>query len=79
MTEVIAQNRIGKSALHLPTFGLGCGPLGGMKPMSDADAYSVLEAAWRLGIRHFDTAPWYGNTQSEHRVGQFLRSKDHQQ
>ncbi|MEM0908139.1 MAG: aldo/keto reductase, partial [Pseudomonadota bacterium] len=43
--------------------------------MSDADAQRVLEAAWRCGIRYFDTAPWYGNTQSEHRLGTFLRTR----
>ena len=54
-------------------FVLGCSQLGGLyRPMSDAEAEAVLEAAWDLGIRHFDTAPHYGAGLSERRVGRFL-------
>lgn len=69
------QTRLGRSTLEVPAFGLGCGPLGGVRMMSDKQADDVLNAAWDAGIRYFDTAPWYGNTQSEHRVGRFLRGK----
>lgn len=68
--------RLGRSDLMVPRMGLGCGALGGVKPMTDAEAHSVLDAAWREGIRYFDTSPWYGNTHSEHRVGRFLRLKN---
>lgn len=69
------QTRLGRSTLEVPAIGLGCGPLGGVHMMSDTQADDVLNAAWNAGIRYFDTAPWYGNTQSEHRVGRFLRGK----
>lgn len=69
------QVKLGQSELLVPKIGLGCGPLGGNKPISDTQAQAVLDAAWQSGVRYFDTAPWYGNTRSEHRVGRFLRSK----
>lgn len=67
---------VGSSDLQLPELGLGTGPLGGLTTeMTNADARAVMDRAWQDGIRYFDTAPWYGNTQSEHRVGAFLREK----
>jgi len=41
-----------------------------------AQAVEMLETAWDLGIRYFDTAPMYGMTRSEHLMGQVLREKD---
>ena len=43
--------------------------------MDDPTADATLEAAWDVGVRYFDTAPWYGLGMSEHRVGRFLRTK----
>ena len=58
----------------LDQFVLGCSQLGGLyRAMSDAEAESVLEAAWNLGVRHFDTAPHYGAGLSERRLGRFLQ------
>lgn len=72
----IPKSQIGNTSLWIPRLGFGCGPIGGTKPgMTNADARATLEAAWDEDIRHFDTAPWYGNTNSEHRVGDFLREK----
>ena len=31
-----------------------------------------MQAAWDAGIRYFDTSPWYGRGQSEHRFGRAL-------
>src|SRR5262249_11450665 len=31
-----------------------------------------LNAAWHAGIRYYDTSPWYGRGQSEHRFGRAL-------
>ncbi|MEM9635623.1 MAG: aldo/keto reductase [Pseudomonadota bacterium] len=55
----------------------GCSGLAGLyKPVSQAEAAEVLSEAWNAGIRYFDTAPHYGNGQSERRVGDFLRERD---
>jgi D-threo-aldose 1-dehydrogenase len=65
--------RLGRTALDLPVYGLGTAPIGDLfTRLDDADAEQILARAWDLGVRYFDTAPWYGRGQSEHRVGRFL-------
>lgn len=54
-------------------FGLGGVPLGNeFAKHSDADAEATLEAAWAVGVRYYDVAPWYGLGLSERRFGHFL-------
>jgi D-threo-aldose 1-dehydrogenase len=68
--------RVGSTDLMLPPMGQGCGTLGDPDTVLTEDqAQNTLAAAWDGGLRYFDTAPWYGNTKSEHRVGYFLRQK----
>ena len=51
----------------------GGAQIGGLnEPVSDDDAATTLEAAWRAGIRVFDTAPHYGVGLSERRLGDYL-------
>jgi len=45
------------------------------RALSDDQAHEVLEAAWKAGIRYFDTAPHYGLGLSERRLGVFLATK----
>jgi len=60
---------------NLPALGLGCAPLGNLfAPVTETAAAQTLEAAWRGGVRYFDTAPYYGHGLSETRLGQFLRN-----
>ena len=55
---------------------LGCAQLGNLyEPRTDQQARAILDAAWNVGIRHFDTAPHYGLGLSERRLGGFLRDK----
>ncbi|WP_312900759.1 aldo/keto reductase [Chryseobacterium taichungense] len=42
------------------------------EPLTDGQSYEVLQKAWDLGIRYYDTSPWYGLTKSERRFGNFL-------
>lgn len=68
-----------RSGLKLTALGLGCSQLGGLyRPMSWADSEALVDAAWSAGLRYFDTAPYYGYTLSERRVGQALsiRARD---
>lgn len=59
--------------LQLPAFGLGGAALGGLfAPVDGDDAEATLAAAWAAGVRYFDTAPYYGHTRSERRLGVFL-------
>ncbi len=55
------------------SFGLGGVPLGNeFARHSDEDAQARLEAAWKVGVRCYDVAPWYGMGLSERRFGHFL-------
>lgn len=57
--------------------GLGGVAIGtAFENISDEQAKEVLNEAWNLGIRYYDTSPWYGLTKSERRFGEFLSEKD---
>lgn len=54
--------------------GLGCAPIGNLfSPVSDADAVATVHAALAGGVRYFDTAPLYGDGESERKLGLALR------
>jgi len=56
--------------------GLGGGPLGNLyAPLTEAAAQETLQAAWDGGIRHFDSAPFYGSGLAEQRLGRFLAGR----
>jgi D-threo-aldose 1-dehydrogenase len=56
--------------------GLGTAPIGGLyAPVGDETAHATLERAWELGVRMFDTAPFYGSGLAERRLGAFLAGK----
>lgn len=57
-------------------FGLGGVPLGNeFNKHTDKEAEATLEAAWALGVRYYDVAPWYGFGLAERRFGHFLHNK----
>src|SRR5271154_331621 len=58
-------------------FGLGGVPLGNeFAVITEKQAYATLEAAWSVGVRYYDTSPWYGLGLCERRFGNFLHTKD---
>jgi D-threo-aldose 1-dehydrogenase len=64
------------TTLRIPSVTLGTANLGHLYGrMSEEDALAVLETAWDLGIRAFDTAPHYGLGLAERRLGRFLAGK----
>ena len=57
--------------------GLGGVPIGtAFENISDELSHDILKEAWDLGIRYYDTSPWYGLTKSERRFGEFLKEKN---
>ncbi|TVP82627.1 MAG: aldo/keto reductase [Alkalicoccus sp.] len=53
--------------------GFGTAPLGNMfREIPDDEVKQTVEAAWKHGIRYFDTAPFYGAGLSEIRLGEVL-------
>lgn len=56
--------------LQLTRLGLGCSQMGGLyRATSAREVEDVFACAWAAGVRYFDTAPYYGYTRSEHRLG----------
>ena len=75
----IETSMLGKSGVELTRLGLGCAPLGDiMDAIPEEQAQSALQAAWKGGVRYFDTSPFYGYGKSEHRMGTFLRQQSRQ-
>ena len=68
------KRRIGRTDLAVDVLGLGCGSLGNLfRAVTDDEATAMLDVALARGIRHFDTAPHYGQGLSERRLGDALR------
>ena len=67
---------VGASPVRINRFVLGCANIGGLyATVGDEEAAATLEAAWRGGVRSFDTAPHYGVGLSEERLGRFLADR----
>lgn len=68
---------LGRTGLRVSRLGLGLASLGGLfAPVGEAEAAAVLERAWQLGVRLYDTAPVYGYGRSERRTGAALAGRD---
>jgi aryl-alcohol dehydrogenase-like predicted oxidoreductase len=60
---------------------LGCGNFGGVgsapeffgQGLNEDQALALMDAAWELGITHFDTADAYGGGRSELAIGRWIR------
>jgi 1-deoxyxylulose-5-phosphate synthase len=74
---------LGADGPPLPRIALGCGNFGGVgsapqffgQGLSGDEAVAVMDAAWELGITHFDTADAYGGGRSEQAIGAWMRSR----
>jgi D-threo-aldose 1-dehydrogenase len=62
--------------IELGRLGLGTAPLAGLYEAVDDDtAHATVDRAWELGVRFFDTAPYYGSGLGERRLGEALRAR----
>jgi len=67
--------RVGATKLEISRVGLGGGAIGHMyESVPDDIAIATVRKAIEVGFNHVDTAPLYGNGESERRVGAALRS-----
>jgi D-threo-aldose 1-dehydrogenase len=74
--QVTGRRRVGRTALEVSALGLGTAPLGGLyRDLTEEEAQATVDAAWEAGMRFFDTAPHYGHTKAEHRLGAALRRR----
>ena len=68
--------KLGRANVSVSTLGLGTAPLGDLwDVVEEAEAGALLNDAWDGGVRYFDTSPWYGKGQAEHRVGRAFYRK----
>ncbi|HTW99766.1 MAG TPA: aldo/keto reductase [Acidimicrobiales bacterium] len=76
-TSPFATARLGRTDVHVTRLGLGTAPLGGWPAaLSAGEAHDTVASAWALGIRYFDTAPFYGHGLSEQHLASVLAAKD---
>jgi aryl-alcohol dehydrogenase-like predicted oxidoreductase len=74
---------LGRSGRRTPRIALGCGNFGGIgslpaffgQGLNDGQAAAVMDAAWELGITHFDTADAYGGGRSETAIGRWMAAR----
>lgn len=67
----------------LSRIALGCGNFGGVgsapeffgQGLGPDEAFTLMDVAWDLGIRHFDTADAYGGGRSEATIGAWIASR----
>lgn len=75
---------LGRSGVEVSHVILGCGNFGGVgsapalfgQGIARDEAFRIMDAAWDLGIRTFDTADAYGGGRSESWIGEWLSTKD---
>ncbi len=72
---MIATRILGKSGLKVSVLSFGCGAVGGlMVKGAAADQERAVALALEFGINYFDTAPMYGNGESERNLGRVLKN-----
>jgi len=72
--ELLKRRTFGSSSLEVPSIAVGCAPLGDMRDtfgysVSEADAIATVKTALASSIDYIDTAAWYGDGESERRIG----------
>ena len=80
---MMESRRLGGTDVEVSRLILGCGNFGGIgsapeffgQGETEDDAFRIMDAAWELGIRAFDTADAYGGGRSETWIGNWMRSR----
>jgi aryl-alcohol dehydrogenase-like predicted oxidoreductase len=79
----VETRELGRSGVVVTRFVLGCGNFGGVgsspaffgQGIPKDGAFAIMDAAWDLGIRAFDTADAYGGGRSEEWIGEWLAGR----
>jgi aryl-alcohol dehydrogenase-like predicted oxidoreductase len=79
----IEERELSRSELTLPRVALGCGNFIGIgsaldligQGLTEEQAHELMDAAWDMGITHFDTADAYGGGHSERVIGSWIASR----
>lgn len=71
--NVADTRKLPRADVEVTLMGLGCAQMGNLyRATSYDECAGAFKAAWNAGIRYFDTAPFYGYTRSERRLGTML-------
>ena len=78
------ERELGRSGVAVTRIVLGCGNFGGVgsspaffgQGIPKDVAFRIMDRAWDMGIRAFDTADAYGGGRSEAWIGEWLTGKD---
>jgi aryl-alcohol dehydrogenase-like predicted oxidoreductase len=81
----VEQRRLRATGLAVTRVILGCGNFGGVgsapaffgQGESEQEAFALMDAAWGMGVRAFDTADAYGGGRSETWIGRWLAARGH--
>jgi aryl-alcohol dehydrogenase-like predicted oxidoreductase len=73
----------GSAGAEIRPVALGCGNFGGVgsapeffgSGLTDDQSLELMDAAWELGITHFDTADAYGGGRSERAIGRWIATR----
>jgi aryl-alcohol dehydrogenase-like predicted oxidoreductase len=79
----IDREPLANADVSIPRVALGCGNFGGVGSalelvghgLNDDQAAALMDAAWELGLTHFDTADAYGAGHSEQAIGRWIASR----
>lgn len=67
---------LGRTGIPVTVMSFGAAPIGNFnRSFTDAEARGMVDQAWDLGVRYFDTAPGYGRGLSEYRLGHALHER----
>ena len=80
---MMESRRLGGTDVEVSRLILGCGNFGGIgsapeffgQGETEDDAFRIMDAAWELGIRAFDTADAYGGGRSERAIGRWMAAR----
>jgi aryl-alcohol dehydrogenase-like predicted oxidoreductase len=71
--------RLGRTGQQVSVLGFGCGAVGGLMVRGrPGDQERAVARAIELGINYFDTAPSYGDGESESNLGRVLAALKHE-
>ena len=76
--DLLQRRRFGSTPLEVPAIAVGCAPLGNMTEtfgygVAETDALATVRAALASSLDFIDTAAWYGDGESERRIGIVLK------
>ncbi len=75
--KVSEKRKLPRRDVEVTVMGLGCAQMGNLYRLTPyEESKGAFDTAWASGMRYFDTAPFYGYTRSERRLGTMVTEHD---